>query len=117
MTSSSISVTVRQLPGDMSALDIRGQVTAAAEEALMGAYTQASEGGAKVLALNFQGLEYMNSGGIGLIVTLLIRANRQSQRLVAVGLSEHYRHIFQLTRLDEAIPAFDSEEQAAASTR
>ena len=116
MTSSQVSVTVRQLSNEVSALDIRGEVTAAAEEALMDAYTQASEAGAKVLALVFKGLDYMNSGGIGLIVTLLIRANRQNQRLVAVGLNEHYRHIFQLTRLDEAIPILDSEAQAAAAT-
>ncbi len=117
MTSSQISVTVRQVSDEMSALDIRGEVTGAAEETLMDAYTQASDGGAKVLALNFTGLDYMNSGGIGLIVTLLIRANRQGQRLVAIGLGEHYRHIFELTRLDEAIPSFDSEAQAVASTR
>jgi anti-sigma B factor antagonist len=28
------------------------------------------------------------------------------------GLSEHYRNIFQITRLDEAIGIYDSEEQA-----
>ena len=53
--------------------------------------------------LDFGGLEYMNSSGIGLLVTLLVRANRNQQRLLAYGLSEHYRQIFELTRLDEAI--------------
>ena len=55
------------------------------------------------MILNFSGLEYMNSGGIGLLVTLLVRANRQKQRLLAYGLTDHYRQIFELTRLDEAI--------------
>ena len=117
MASSQISVTVRQLSDEVSALDIRGDVNAAAEGPLMDAYTEASDAGAKVLVLNFVGLEYMNSGGIGLIVTLLIRANRQDQRLVAVGLSEHYRHIFQLTRLDEAIPFIDSEAEAIKAAK
>ena len=54
----------------------------------------------------------MNSGGIGLIVTLLIRANRQNVRLVAVGLNEHYQHIFELTRLDEAILIYTDESEA-----
>jgi anti-sigma B factor antagonist len=31
----------------------------------------------------------MNSGGIGLLVTLLVRANRRSQQLLAFGLSDH----------------------------
>jgi anti-sigma B factor antagonist len=56
----------------------------------------------------------MNSGGIGLIVTLLIRANRQGNRLVAIGLNDHYRQIFGLTRLDEAITIFDDEAAALA---
>ena len=43
---------------------------------------------------------------------LLVRANRQRQELAAFGLSEHYREIFELTRLDEAITIYDSEESA-----
>jgi anti-sigma B factor antagonist len=64
--------------------------------------------------LNFTGLSYLNSGGIGLLATLLVRANRRSQRLMALGLSEHYRQIFELTRLDEAIGIHDSEAEALA---
>jgi anti-sigma B factor antagonist len=33
-------------------------------------------------------------------------------RLAAYGLSDHYREIFELTRLDEAITIYDSEESA-----
>ena len=62
--------------------------------------------------LNFRGLEYMNSGGIGMLVTFLIRANRQRQELAAFGLSDHYREIFELTRLDEAITIYDDERSA-----
>ena len=69
---------------------------------------------ARTIVLNFSGLEYMNSGGIGMLVTLLVRANRQRQRLVAFGLNEHYRQIFELTRLDEAIGIFDTEAEAFA---
>src|ERR687894_59465 len=50
--------------------------------------------------------------GIGLLVTLLIRVNREKQRLLTYGLSEHYRNIFQITRLDDAITIYDSEEAA-----
>jgi anti-sigma B factor antagonist len=69
-------------------------------------------GDARAVVLNFTGLSYMNSGGIGLLVTLLVRANRHSQRLLAFGLSDHYRQIFELTRLDEAI-GIHNDEQAA----
>ena len=69
------------------------------------------------MVLNFGGLEYMNSGGIGMLVTLLVRANRQHQQLLAYGLSDHYRQIFELTRLDEAIAIFDDEDVCAGRGR
>jgi anti-sigma B factor antagonist len=58
----------------------------------------------------------MNSGGIGMLVTLLVRANRQNQQLGAFGLSDHYREIFELTRLDEAITIYSDEQSALAGT-
>jgi anti-sigma B factor antagonist len=99
--------------GPASIVDIRGDVTAGSEEVLMSAYEEA--GDAKAIVLNFTELAYMNSGGIGLLVTLLVRVNRRSQRLMAFGLSEHYRQIFELTRLDEAVGIHDNESDALAA--
>ena len=96
--------------GPAMVVDIHGNVTAGSEEVLMQAYDSA--GDAKAILLNFSDLSYMNSGGIGLLVTLLVRANRHSQQLMAYGLSDHYRQIFELTRLDEAIHIFSTESDA-----
>ena len=86
-----------------------------AEKVLMEAYAEASTPATRTIILNFSGLEYMNSSGIGLIVTLLIRVNRQKQRLWAYGLSEHYRHIFEITRLSDAIKIYHTEDEALAA--
>lgn len=110
MTDTTID-TVRS--GSTAILRIRGEITAGSEGALMAAY--ASAGDARSLVLDFAGLEYMNSGGIGLLVTLLVRAQRAGQRLLAVGLTEHYRQILALTRLDEAIAIHDDEGAALAA--
>jgi anti-sigma B factor antagonist len=99
----------------MSIIDIQGEINAFAEEALMEAYTKAASNGTRSIVLNFSGLDYMNSSGIGLLVTLLIRANRQKQRLLAYGLSEHYQQIFELTRLNEAISIYESETEAVTA--
>jgi anti-sigma B factor antagonist len=99
--------------GAASVVDIRGDVTAASEDVLMGAYDDA--GDARAIVLNFTELSYMNSGGIGLLVTLLVRAQRRSQQLLAFGLSDHYRQIFELTRLDEAVGIHDTESEALAA--
>lgn len=107
-----ITMTVRTLSDRVSVIDIAGDVTSGCEEVLMDAYGQASRGQTRAIILNFSGLEYMNSGGIGLLVTLLVRANRQHQRLLVYGLNEHYTQIFELTRLDEAIGIHLSEAEA-----
>jgi anti-sigma B factor antagonist len=95
-------------------LRIHGEITGGSEAALMEAYGAAAPG-TRSIVLDFSDLEYMNSGGIGLLVTLLVRAQRARQRLLAIGLSEHYREILALTRLDEAIGIHDDEPAALAA--
>ncbi len=96
-------------------IDIKGDITAQSEDVLMDAYGRASDEGVKAVVLNFSTLDYMNSGGIGLLVTLLVRAQRQRQGVLAYGLSDHYRQIFELTRLDEAVHIHDTEAEALAA--
>ena len=110
-----LTATVRSAGSQVCIIDLRGQVTGQGENPLMDAYTEATTRGARTIVLNFADLEYMNSGGIGLLVMLLIRINRQGQRLLAVGLSDHYQHIFQLTRLNEAIRSYPTEADALAA--
>lgn len=100
---------------DATRLQIEGEITSGSEKPLMDAFARAVDGGARTVILDFGGLDYMNSGGIGLLVTLLVRAQRQGRRLMAIGLNEHYRQIFSLTRLDEAIGIHDTEDAALAA--
>ena len=112
MPQAKVTLTVRQLNTTISVIDIHGEMNAYAETALMEAYEQANQNSIQTLILNFSGLEYMNSSGIGLLVTLLIRVQRQNQRLLAFGLTEHYQQIFELTRLNEAIGLYPTEHEA-----
>jgi anti-sigma B factor antagonist len=112
MPQAQVTMDVRKINDKVSVIDINGELTAFAEGVLMQAYNQASDGKVRAIILNFEGLEYMNSSGIGLLVTLLIRVNREKQRLLTYGLTEHYRNIFQITRLDDAITMRESEEEA-----
>lgn len=106
---------VRSAGERASVIDIDGELTGATEDALMDAYQQAAGPQTRAIVLNFSPLEYMNSTGIGLLVTLLVRAQRQGQRMLAYGLSDHYRQILSLTRLDEAIGIVESEADALAA--
>jgi anti-sigma B factor antagonist len=115
MPEATVRMTVRLVTATTSIIDIEGDVSSFAEPALMQAYAQASTPTVRTFILNFSGLEYMNSSGIGLLVTLLIRINRENQHLMAYGLSEHYQRIFALTRLNEAIGLYPDEAAALAA--
>ncbi len=114
-------VRVRRTGDRACVIEVHGEITAASEKPLMDVYTEAASPQTspqtKAVIIDFRNLEYMNSGGIGLLVTLLVRANRQKQRLLAFGLNEHYRQIFELTRLDEAIAIFADEPAALAAAQ
>jgi anti-sigma B factor antagonist len=112
-----LALAVRRVDATVSIVDIRGDLTGAAEGALMAAYAEASGAQTRSILLNFRDLAYMNSTGIGLLVTLLIRVQRQGQRLLAFGMSEHYRQIFELTRLTDAIGVYSTEAAALAAAR
>jgi anti-sigma B factor antagonist len=115
MSEANVTMRVRAINPKLSIIDISGDLNREAEGTLMTAYSEAATPSTRVVIFNFSGLDFMNSGGIGLIVTLLIRMNRQKQHMLAYGLSEHYQHIFELTRLNEAIGIYDSEAAAAAA--
>jgi len=111
-----MNTTIDVIPaGTAAVLRVRGEITGASEGSLMDAYTSVPAG-VRSIVLDFSELEYMNSGGIGLLVTLLVRAQRAGQRLHAAGLSAHYREILALTRLDEVIDVHDEESAALAAS-
>ncbi len=112
MSTTPMQARVRRADGGVAVIELAGDVTAASEAQLMDAYRQAGGDGTRGIVLDFTGLDYMNSSGIGLLVTLLVRARRAHQQLSAYGLSDHYRQIFELTRLDEAVSIHDDEPSA-----
>ena len=115
MTAATVSMDVRTVDDRAGVIDIKGDVTSTCEGVLTAAHDELTAAGVTSILLDFSGLEYMNSGGIGMVVTMLVRANRQRQSLLAYGLTDHYRQIFELTRLDEAITIHDDESAALAA--
>ena len=113
MTPDGFQVTLRRRQS-VAILDLRGVVDARAEAALNGAYAQAVQEGAAGVLLNFAEVAYINSTGIALVVGLLSRAREARRDLVAYGLSDHYREIFEITRLADFMGVFPDEASAVA---
>ena len=115
MLPTKLSMKIININDTTSIIEINGEITAFTENILMEAYNQVNQRELHFLILDFNHLDYMNSSGIGLLITLLIRANRQGQKIFAIGLNEHYQRIFELTRLNEAIKGLPTVEMAIAA--
>jgi anti-sigma B factor antagonist len=100
----------RELGG--AVLDLSGEINGFAQEALDAAYTEAEAKDPAAIILNFEEVDYINSTGIALIVSLLAKARASNRRLLAYGLSEHYVEIFEITRLSDFVGVFPDEESA-----
>ena len=108
-----LEVEVRQekKPG-AAVLDLHGEINGFSQEALDAAYAKAEKGDPQAILLNFEGVDYINSTGIALIVGLLARARASKRRLLAYGLSDHYVEIFNITRLSDFMGVFPDEQSA-----
>ena len=93
----------------IAVIELSGDVDRNAEAALDDAYTRA--GAAESIILDFARVPYINSTGIAVIVGLLARARTNGQKLSARGLTEHYREIFEITRLADFMTIIDEKEQ------
>ena len=111
MTTSELQVDVRERDG-IAVIDLIGDLNASAEGALEEAYARATAGGAEAVALSFERAQYINSTGIALIVGLLAQARRNRVEVKAFGLSDHYREIFEITRLADFMTIADDKERA-----
>lgn len=115
MSEEKLTATVRQASPFANVIDIQGEISSFSEKALTEAYALATQGNIRTVIFNFLGLEYMNSFGIGMLVMLLIRARREGKNIVGYGLSDHYKNIFDLTRIDQVIPIYSTEAIALAN--
>jgi len=115
--------TIRELPG-AAVIELAGEVDGSAAIVLTGAYeravTSADAGGAvadgevSTVVLDFAAVDYINSTGIALIVSVLARARAERRKVVASGLSPHYREIFDITRLSDFIELFPDVDRAVS---
>jgi anti-anti-sigma factor len=96
----------------LAVIELRGEVDGSAQGVLNAAYAKAEDWGLPAILLDFRGVGYINSKGIALIVGLLSRARTSSTQLLASGLSEHYREIFQITRLADYITLYPDKQTA-----
>ena len=100
----------------LAIVDLPARIDGTAEQGLNDAYAQATERGAKRVLLNFSGVEFLSSTGIALIVGFLARSRKDGREITSCGLNEHYREIFEITRLSDFMRIFPDERSALAGS-
>ena len=105
---------VRDFPGG-AIITLSGDIDGTAAGVLTAAYEQAvAQHDPATLVLDLAAVSYINSTGIALIVSVLARARSQRRKVVASGLSDHYREIFDITRLSDFIELFPDLDHAVS---
>lgn len=108
MTAKNFTAQARSQPG-FAVVDLAGEIDAFAEETLNSAFAEAERLSADHIVLNMTRVNYINSTGIALIVNLLARAQKSGRVLAVYGLNDHYREIFQITRLADFMTIYADE--------
>ena len=113
MPAKSLEAQVRHQPR-VAIVEFQGEIDSFAEDIMNAAYAEAQSQDANVILLNFSKVDYINSTGIALIVSLLAKARKSKRRLLACGLSSHYQEIFEITRLVDFMSVYPDESSALA---
>ncbi len=100
----------------VAVLHLSGQLDGQAEAAMTAAHDQLLTQGASAVVLNFADVGYINSSGIALIVQILARAKADDRPVRAVGLTDHYKHVFEITRLSDFMTMYETEGAAVKGT-
>jgi anti-anti-sigma factor len=82
--------------GDVTLLDIKGDITAFSERFLNDAYKTSNDLGAKKILLKFEESAYINSGGIAVLIQVLAQTKRNNQSVGITGLSNHFKKVFNM---------------------
>ena len=102
-----------QRRGDVTILDIQGDVTSLSELPLKDAYRNAVDKDARNIILKFEEDAYINSGGIALIIQILYEVQENKQAAAIAGISEHYKKIFSMVGITKFAKIFDTLDEAA----
>ncbi len=112
--SDQIQVTVR-FEKNATIIDLAGDVTTFAEEAIHKAYQDASADGAHNIIFNFRENDYINSAGIAILIGVVTEARKREQRLLMTGLSSHFQKIFRMVGLTQYTDLYPTLQEALAS--
>jgi len=112
---SDITISERQA-GDVTILDLAGKVTIGeGSVALRGAIRRLLGEGKNKILLNLAGVGYIDSSGIGELVSSFTAVNKEGGTLKLLKLTQKIQDLLAITKLLTVFDVFDEESEALSS--
>jgi len=102
--------------GDITVLDMDGRITIGeGSVALRSAISRLLEEGKKNILLNLAGVGYIDSSGIGELVSSYTAINKEGGQLKLLSLTQKLQDLLTITKLLTVFDAYDTEADALSN--
>jgi anti-sigma B factor antagonist len=98
--------------GDVLLIDVEGQLIVGNRQELKQKVLEELEGGERKFVVDFTNTGYIDSSGLGVLVSLSKKIREQGGELRLSSLNEDLRTLFELTKLDTLFKIADSRDEA-----
>ena len=96
----------------VTVVDVEGQLIVGNRQELKAKVLEELEGGERKFVIDFSRTGYIDSSGLGVLVSLSKKIREQGGELRLSSLNEDLRTLFELTKLDTLFRIADSREDA-----
>ena len=101
--------------GKVALMDVSGRLTSFEGQAFRDAIQRLLRQGENNIVLNLQGLDYLDSSGVGELVRNYLAVVKKGGAMKVVGLAPKVEEILKITQLYQVFPEFPDEESALES--
>lgn len=100
---------------DVTVIDVEGQLIVGNRQELKQKVLQELEGGERKFLIDFARTGYIDSSGLGVLVSLSKKIREQGGELRLASLNEDLRTLFELTKLDTLFQISRDRQEALSS--
>jgi anti-sigma B factor antagonist len=101
--------------GDITVIDVEGQLIVGNRQELKQKVLEELEKGGRKFLIDFSSTGYIDSSGLGVLVSLSKKIREQGGELRLANLNEDLRTLFELTKLDTLFHIATNREEALSS--
>ena len=106
---------VERTVGDVTVLELRGRFVDHRDENFRATMNRLVRQGRVKIVLNFDLVDYIDSAGLGMLVSRYIRVAKHAGQLKLCHLHDRSARVLDITKLLTVFEAYDSEDEAVRS--